>query len=186
MALQSWYEKGMSFEEYRKGMKVNRQELDRVYEGLEFNQDDLATFKDLAGQQLRGVVLTADWCGDAALCVPVFQRIAESSNMELRYLIRDENLELMDQYLTNGTARAIPIFIFIDRDGQETMVWGPRSPEVQEMITSLRSQLPAADAPDFEEKQQNIYRQFRETITTDPLIWRTVIESFKQKLNDKK
>lgn len=180
--LNDWFEKGMTFAQYVSGMKVNREELTRVYEQLVFSEQDLAVWKGVAERNWRGIVLTADWCGDAALCVPVLQRIAEESNVELRFLIRDENLELMDQYLTNGTSRAIPIFIFIDQDGKETAVWGPRSPEVQEMITSLRAGLPAPDSPDFEEKQKNLYRQFKETITSDPSIWRTVIESVKAKL----
>lgn len=180
--LNAWYEKGVTFEQYVEGMKVNREEVTRVYEQLVFSEEDRVLWKELAEKKWRGIVLTADWCGDAALCVPILQKIAEESNLEWRFLIRDENLELMDQYLTNGTARAIPIFIFIDEAGNEKAVWGPRSPEVQEMITSLRAQLPPADSPDFEEKQKGIYRQFKQTITTDPTIWRTVIERVKAKL----
>ena len=37
-------------------------------------------------------------------------------------------------------------------------------------------------APDFEEKQKNMYREFKEMVTTDPKIWRFVIESVKTKL----
>lgn len=60
----------------------------------------------------------------------------------------------MDQYLTNGTSRAIPIFIFITESGGMQDVWGPRSPEVQELATEVRKQLPASDASDFAEQQK--------------------------------
>lgn len=182
MTLQNWFEKGMTFEQYRSSMQVNQGELQRVYEQVEFTEEDIATYNQVADSRYRGIVLTADWCGDAALNVPVIQRIAEQCKMELRYLIRDENLELMDQYLTNGTSRAIPIFIFIDEQGAEVSVWGPRSPEVQQMVTEERAKLPAADAPDFQEKQKQMYSTFKERITTDTTIWRTVIESVKPKL----
>jgi len=178
----AWFEKGMTFAQYLESMKVNRDELTRVYEQLEFTEEDRAFWQELAVKSSKGIVLTADWCGDAALNVPVLQRIAEEANIEWRFLIRDENLELMDQYLTNGTSRAIPIFIFLDEEGHQTAVWGPRAPEVQEMITSLRTTLPAVDAPDFEEKQKQLYRSFKETITSDPTIWRAVIKSVKAKL----
>src|SRR5690625_6161251 len=52
------------------------------------------------------------------LNIPIFLKIAEIANMPVRFLNRDENLELMDEYLTNGN-RVIPIFIFIDEDGNE-------------------------------------------------------------------
>ncbi|MFD2442449.1 thioredoxin family protein [Bacillus sp. CGMCC 1.16607] len=181
MNLNDWFDKGMTFEEYRSSMKVNQQELNRVYEQLTFSDEDRTFFKEVANKNWRGIVLTADWCGDAALNVPVLQRMAEESQMELHFLIRDENLELMDQYLTNGKSRSIPIFIFIDQEGKESMVWGPRAPEVEEIVTLLRSDLPATDSPDFQEKQQNMYRQFREKITSDPEVWKTVIESVKKK-----
>ena len=100
--------------------------------------------------------MTADWCGDAMLCVPILMRLAEAAGFELRFLIRDENLELMDQYLTNGKSRSIPIFIFIDADGEERAVWGPRAPEVQRLIEEMRASLPPKDDPQFEEKQRDV------------------------------
>lgn len=182
MNLNSWFDKGMTFEEYRSSMKVNQKQLNHVYGQLSFTEEDLGSFQYLVERNLRGIVLTADWCGDAALNVPVIQRIAEESKLELRYLIRDENLELMDQYLTNGTSRAIPIFIFIDQNGEETKVWGPRSPQVQDLVMTMRDNLPAPEMSDFQEKQNNMYREFKEKVTSDPAIWRTVIESVKERL----
>jgi hypothetical protein len=182
MSLEVWFDKGMSFDQYRNSMQVNQEELNRVYEQLTFTEEDLATFKHLAKREWRGIVLTADWCGDAALNVPILQRMAEESHIELRYLIRDENLELMDQYLTNGKSRSIPIFIFINQDGKEAMVWGPRAAHVEDYITNLRAGLPVPDAPDFQEKQQAVFREFKQKITTDPTIWRAVVDSVKTKL----
>ncbi|MFZ3588537.1 thioredoxin family protein [Bacillus sp. DJP31] len=182
VSLQAWYEKGMTFEQYRASMQVNGQEFTRVYDGLRFTENDLESFKEVTARNWRGIVLTADWCGDAALCVPIIQKIAEVSNIELRFLIRDENLELMDQYLTNGTSRAIPRFIFFDKQGNETAVWGPRSNEVEDMVKTLRTELPAAVSPKFHEKQQSMFLSFMQRITSDPSIWRTVVESVKEKL----
>ncbi len=93
MTLQSWYEKGVSFEQYRMSMQVNTQELIRVYDQLRFVEEDLGLFNEVAKRKWRGIVLTADWCGDAALCVPILQRIAEVSNMELRFLIQVHMME---------------------------------------------------------------------------------------------
>lgn len=182
MTLNSWFDKGQTFETYRLNMKVNQTELNRVYEQLELTEEDLQFLQNVKVKNWRGIVLTADWCGDAAVNVPIIQRMAEASQIELRFLIRDENLELMDQYLTNQTSRSIPIFIFIDETGEEKAVWGPRADEVQQLVMKLRSELPNVDAPDFEEKQKNMYREFKEIVTTDPNIWRTVIESVKTRL----
>ena len=62
------------------------------------------------------LILTEGWCGDAAQNVPVIEKIAaESDKIETRYVLRDENLELMDRYLTGG-ARSIPKLIAIDAE----------------------------------------------------------------------
>ncbi|KAA0550454.1 thioredoxin family protein [Bacillus sp. BGMRC 2118] len=182
MTLMNWFEKGTSFKQYVDKMTVNKKELENVYNQLELQQDDVLFFQNNLPNTWKSIVLTADWCGDAALCVPVLQRISEISDVELSYLIRDENLELMDQYLTNATSRAIPIFIFIDQDGNEKMVWGPRSREVQEMVDNGRALLPSPEASDFQEKQQQFYKEFKEKTTSDPSIWRTVVESVKERL----
>jgi hypothetical protein len=54
------------------------------------------------------LVISEGWCGDAAQIVPVFSLIEKQfPSIQLKLLFRDENLELMDQFLTNGS-RSIP------------------------------------------------------------------------------
>lgn len=55
------------------------------------------------------LVLTEGWCGDAAQIVPVLNKIVEySPNLEMRLILRDEHLELMDLFLTDN-GRSIPM-----------------------------------------------------------------------------
>lgn len=183
MSLQTWFEKGLTFEQYVASMQVNKEGLTTVYEGFSLTEEEKAYFAKLADQNLRVIVLTADWCGDAMLNVPIVQRIAEASQTPLSFLIRDENLELMDQYLTNGTARAIPIFIWIDAEGKEKAVWGPRADEVQAVIMDLRSSLPAKDDPSFTKKQEDMYQQYRSRLVTDKELWTFVKNSVKARLS---
>jgi thiol-disulfide isomerase/thioredoxin len=83
---------------------------------------------------LRMLVINADWCLDSASAVPILACLAESvPGVELRVLDRDSNLEIMDQYLTNGT-RSIPLVILLDRDFRELGRWGPRPVELQEFV----------------------------------------------------
>lgn len=89
-------------------------------------------------EPIRLLVLTEDWCGDAANTVPVIARLAERApNLQLRLLKRDENLEVMDQFLT-GTARSIPLAIVLDADFQPVARWGPRPSELQEFVLRER------------------------------------------------
>lgn len=86
------------------------------------------------------LVLTEGWCGDAAQIIPVLQKITElNSNIQLKCLLRDENLELMDKYLTNGTSRSIPKLIALDEDNNELFSWGPRPAALQELYYHMKA-----------------------------------------------
>ena len=79
------------------------------------------------------IVLTEGWCRDAAQIVPVLHALAKlNRNIELKLLLRDDNLDLMDQYLTNGTSRSIPRLIVVNSDIMEELFnWGA-SPAIQQ------------------------------------------------------
>lgn len=80
------------------------------------------------------LTIAEDWCGDASNTVPVVVRFVEAaSNLDLRILKRDDNTELMDQYLTNGS-RSIPVVIVLDADARPVGHWAPRPAELQEWV----------------------------------------------------
>ncbi|MGV8878572.1 MAG: thioredoxin family protein [Sphingobacteriaceae bacterium] len=86
------------------------------------------------------LVLTEAWCGDASQIIPVFNHIAEASQgkISLSLLLRDENLNLMDQHLFNGT-RSIPRLIVLNEWLQEVASWGPRPEVLQGLLNEWRS-----------------------------------------------
>lgn len=169
--LQTWFEKGMTQYEYIQHMNVHQENLLKVYNGFHLTAEDLVSLHPLQTKELKAVILTADWCGDAMVNLPIFMRLAHESLIETRYLIRDENLELMDQYLTNGTARSIPIIIFLDKDGNEIGKWGPRAPKVQEIVEQLKADLPAKDSAEFEAAFKKFAKEVSELFTTNETLW---------------
>ncbi len=90
------------------------------------------------GRRYRLVILVEDWCGDASSTVPVIQRWAEETGtVEVRLLRRDEHLEVMDRYLTDG-ARSIPLVIVLTEGMEEIGRWGPRPAELQAWVMEER------------------------------------------------
>jgi len=86
------------------------------------------------------LVITEGWCGDAAQIVPVLQHMAtENKNIQLRFILRDKNLEIIDAFLTNG-ARSIPKILILDAESLAVQyVWGPRPAVMQEMVLSNKA-----------------------------------------------
>jgi len=92
------------------------------------------------------MVLTEGWCGDSAQNLPYLAAVAAvNPRIDFRILERDDHLNIMDIYLTNGT-RSIPKLVIFDRDGQERAVWGPRPATAAQLVQELKSQgLPRAE-----------------------------------------
>lgn len=172
--LQPWFEKGLTDFTYLHNMTVHQENLLKVYNSVSVSDEEKATLRTLQHKKIKAIVLTADWCGDAMVNVPIFLRLAQEALIETRFLIRDENLELMDQYLTNGTARSIPIFIFIDEDGNEIGKWGPRSPKAQEVADALKANLPEKNSPEFEAAFKEFATKISATFTTDQELWEDI------------
>ncbi len=95
---------------------------------------------DTITEPLQWTVLAEAWCGDAAQIVPVMNKIVEASNgkISMDILLRDENMELMDQYLTNG-GRGIPKLICYNANHEALWNWGPRPKAAQDLINRLKA-----------------------------------------------
>jgi len=82
------------------------------------------------------MALTEPWCGDSAQSLPCLEILAESNpHLSIRFLLRDDNLETMDKYLTDGK-RGIPLLVAFDTEGRELFRWGPRPAEAQDVFDS--------------------------------------------------
>jgi hypothetical protein len=86
------------------------------------------------------VIVTEGWCGDAAQQIPVFEHLAAlNSCIATRYVLRDENPEFMNHFLTNG-ARSIPVVLCFDSSNNLIWKWGPRPVEASQMLATLKQQ----------------------------------------------
>ncbi|THE11797.1 thioredoxin family protein [Bacillus timonensis] len=182
--LKPWFEKGMNQYDYINSMKVHKENLLKVYNQFRLDESDKDLLQALQEKELKAIILAADWCGDAMVNLPILMRIADEALLETRYLIRDENLELMDQYLTNGKSRSIPIIIFVNKDFEEVGKWGPRAPEAQVIADELKAQVPDKESPEYDAAFKAFIKSFTERITTDEALWNNIKNSIISTLKD--
>ena len=128
---------GMTYGEFKQQMTRNRERLEANEASVHLSPEDLAAFKSLP-QPLNVLVLAEDWCGDVIDNLPVLERIAEESGkLNPRIFLRDQHLDLMDQYLKDGQFRSIPVFAFFDDKFNEI----GRFIERPESVTARRAEL---------------------------------------------
>jgi thiol-disulfide isomerase/thioredoxin len=137
------FEQGLTYDEWKAQMTRNRERHDANEQGLTLSEADLAPFKSLP-KKVNVLMLAEDWCGDVIANTPIVGRIAqETGALNVRVFLRDQNEDLMDQYLKDGKYKSIPAVVFFDDDFNELGRWIERP----ESVTKLR-----------EEKRQALYR----------------------------
>lgn len=101
--------------------------------------EELQTALNQLQSEYTWLVITEGWCGDAAQILPVLFKMSERSDLiTFRTILRDENDELMSQFLTNG-AKAIPKLIVIKNATQEVLAqWGPRPEGAAQLIKDYK------------------------------------------------
>lgn len=126
----------LKFFEYR---KLNLQRTNRL-EKTFVPSDSLINLVSKIDKHQTWIVITESWCGDSAQNLPIITKAASlNDNINLRIVLRDDNLELMDRYLTNGS-RSIPKLVVFDKENNELFQWGPRPAEVQNLYNRLKNE----------------------------------------------
>ena len=111
-------------------------------------------------KKVTWLVLTESWCGDAAPALPVMEKIANlNPNIQLRIVMRDENTELMNEFLTNG-GMSIPKLIAIE-DASQSVVgsWGPRSKNAAKLVADHKAANNGKILPEFKQDLQMWYNK---------------------------
>lgn len=125
-------------ESYLDYTRMNMQRMNRWDKTVKVPQELQKIVASISAPQVW-LVITEAWCGDAAQSIPFIAKLAEINPLiELKLVLRDENPELMDAYLTEG-ARSIPVLIGLSGDlGTELFVWGPRPEFLQNRLKAYK------------------------------------------------
>ena len=156
--MKQYWDKAISFEEYLKNTEEivlkNEQDLtkeeremleyyklgvQRMNRMLKVYTPDAEQLAKLQEKNFKGkiLIISEGWCGDAGQTVPAVSLFFKGHN-EVRIAYRDENLDLIDQFLTNGT-RSIPIIIILDENDNVVTHWGPRPAYGNELLRKFKA-----------------------------------------------
>jgi thiol-disulfide isomerase/thioredoxin len=149
------FESGFTYKQYIDQIKVNKDRFDMFYESGKLESEDEVFFqnaKKLPSGIKKLMIIGEDWCPDVFRGMPVFARIAEAANLETRIFPRDENLDMMNEFLKNGEFMSIPVAVFYDENMEEIARWIER-PEIgytqsNEVMAKIEKEMAEADEQD--------------------------------------
>ncbi|MGY8909788.1 MAG: thioredoxin family protein [Flavobacteriales bacterium] len=148
--------------------KLNNTRMKRLDKTTKISDETAQEIQKLATPQ-TWLVLTEGWCGDAAQNLPVIHKMAElNKNINLKLVLRDENLALMDLFLTNG-GRSIPKLIALDTDNNVIDTWGPRPKVATKMVADYKEKNGSLD-PQFKEYLQVWYNKDKGLSTQEDFV----------------
>ena len=131
---------------------LNDRRMKRWNKTVKISDEDIDAIKNATVNQ-TWIVLTESWCGDAAHVIPVINKVAElNTGINLQLVMRDENEQLMDLFLTNG-GKSIPKLIQFDNTTKTVLnSYGPRPTEATKLVN------------DFKKKNGTLTAEFKEDL----------------------
>ncbi|NLP57674.1 thioredoxin family protein [Lutibacter sp. B1] len=124
---------------------LNDKRMDRLDKTLKISEETQNSLNEMTNK-ITFLVIAEGWCGDAAQVVPILNKIAEASDkIDLKIVLRDENEDLMNQFLTNGS-KSIPKTILVDSENNVITSWGPRPSIATKMVQDYKDKNGSLDA----------------------------------------
>lgn len=144
-----------SYREWIAAIGQRQAEFQRHYDEFQLGSEDIAYFKKLVQEKgLKALVIGEDWCPDVWRGLPVMARLQEATGMEVRYFMRDQNKDIMAEFLKNGEFESIPVSVFYDGNHNYLGHWIERAKLADEQMgevrrKSLPSPMPEQGTPEY-------------------------------------
>ena len=119
--------------------ELNEARMNRLEKTVKISTEIIQKLNQLNGDYIW-LVISEGWCGDAAQILPVINKMAElSEKIDLKIVFRDENEDLMNLFLSNGT-KSIPKLIILDKNTLEVLSdFGPRPIGAKQLILDYKA-----------------------------------------------
>ena len=148
---------------------LNQRRMKRLDKTLKLSETDIATIQNFQGN-ITWLVLTETWCGDAAQSMPMMQKIAAlNEGIQLKVVLRDDHLNVMDEFLYNG-GRSIPKLIAFDNKTETVIAdWGPRPTAATKLVDDYKTEHGSL-TPEFKQDLQLWYTKDKGQNTAKDLL----------------
>jgi hypothetical protein len=135
------FAQGLTYDQWVSAIDRSQDRFQENYDATELSEDDIRAFRELVARPngpARCLALGEPWCPDVFRGLPVMARIAEACGMELRVFFRDQNKDIMAEFLKQGEHESIPTFVFYTRDHRYLCHWIERPALADEEMHLMR------------------------------------------------
>ena len=127
---------GISYKEWAETIDRNQEKFEDNYKGTNPDPNEIAKMK-AAVEKLGGVTCMAvgeAWCPDVVRGMPAAAKMCEAAGIPLKIFFRDQNLDIMNEFLYKGEFQSIPTLVFYDNDLNVLGVFHERAQKARDEI----------------------------------------------------
>ena len=159
------FESGLTWQQYFADKVIrNRDKFQYNYDQTRISDEDAVALRALVALPngpARVLVLGEDWCPDVFRGLPVIVRIAEAAGMELRVFPRDDNLDIMSEFLKEGEHQSIPTAVFYTRDHRYICHWIERPAKANAEMGEMQRLFEGLDRETDRDLMRDRYNEFQ-------------------------
>ena len=137
--------------------KLNHQRMKRLDKTMKL-LPETETFLNQFDKNVSFLILTESWCGDAAQTMPMINKIAVAAGVPFEVVLRDDNIELMDHFLTNDSRSIAKLLILDESKSKVLATWGPRPTNATQLVAKEKAEKGLL-SPEFKQELQNWYNK---------------------------
>ena len=125
--------------------ELNEARMKRLDKQIIISDATISILENLSKNYIL-LAISEGWCGDAAQILPIVNKMALlSDKITFKIVLRDDNEELMNLFLTNGS-KSIPKIIVIDKDTMEVVGdFGPRPKGAVDLVKNYKEKFGVID-----------------------------------------
>ena len=159
------FAQGLSYKQWMETIDRNQQRFVENYDGFTPDPADIEKIRGLAAQGIKCCAIGEPWCPDVFRGLPAIAKVSEQTGLELKIFLRDQNLDIMNEFLKRGEFQSIPTLVFFTKEHKYLGHWIERAQKaVEEMpqLTAISSRLRDPDIkPEDREVTMKEYAAFQ-------------------------
>ena len=162
-----------SYDAWMEAIPERKDEFQSHYDDYLPDDDDIAAVKKLVERHgVKVLTIGEHWCPDVWRGLPVMARITEATGMEHRIVFRDQNMDIMSEFLKDGEFESIPTMVFYDRDHNYLDHWIERPMLATEQMQDIRQRVMPDGAPPEGPERDKVMATYRAETNERAPEWR--------------
>jgi hypothetical protein len=159
------YDSGMTWDQYLEHIQRNKAKFLYNFENTTVPPEYEARLKALAaepGGPAKVLIIGEDWCPDVFRGMPVIVRIANAAGLTVRIFPRDDNLDIMNEFLNRGEHQSIPVAVFYTADHTYITHWIERPKKAEAEMDEMRKVFEGLDREKDIDEMRRRNNEFQE------------------------